>query len=140
MKKITTISFIIFIGVFIVLAIVFLPKNKSVKDQTPVIQPVVQVDKTQPVVKQVPVIDNKKPSSQLTALEVAKHNTQSSCWTIVSSYVYDLTTYVSQHPGGSQQILNMCGIDASSSFDNQHSGQRRPANELAGFKLGALVK
>jgi hypothetical protein len=32
----------------------------------------------------------------------------------------------------------MCGVDASSAFDGQHGGEKRPANELAGFKIGTL--
>jgi hypothetical protein len=34
----------------------------------------------------------------------------------------------------------MCGVDASSAFDAQHSGQRRPEQEFASFKIGALEK
>ena len=73
-----------------------------------------------------------------TLAEVAKHSTQSSCWSTVNGGVYDLTAWIGQHPGGPDAILGMCGKDGSAAFNDQHGGQRRPANELAGFKIGNL--
>lgn len=71
---------------------------------------------------------------------VATHDTSSSCWTAINGSVYDVTSWISQHPGGSEAIISLCGIDGSSAFNDQHGGQRRPANELAGFKIGTLAK
>jgi hypothetical protein len=34
----------------------------------------------------------------------------------------------------------MCGIDGSAPFNDQHGGEKRPANELAGFLIGDLIK
>ena len=79
-------------------------------------------------------------SSNYTLADVAKHNNSSSCWSVINGKVYDLTAWISQHPGGQQAILSLCGIDGSSAFNNQHGGQHRPANELAGFSIGSLVK
>ncbi len=76
----------------------------------------------------------------LTISEVAKHNSAASCYTIVNGSVYDVTSWISKHPGGQGAIKGMCGVDASADFNGQHSGDRRPENELAGFKLGALVR
>ncbi|MBP9668932.1 MAG: cytochrome b5 domain-containing protein [Candidatus Pacebacteria bacterium] len=76
----------------------------------------------------------------LTLSEVAKHNSASSCYTIVNGNVYDVTSWISKHPGGQGAIKGMCGVDASADFNGQHSGDRRPETELAGFKLGALVR
>jgi predicted heme/steroid binding protein len=74
-----------------------------------------------------------------TLAEVQKHSTQSSCWTTINGKVYDVTSWISQHPGGAQAILSLCGKDGSSAFNAQHGGQRRPANELAGFLIGSLA-
>ena len=52
--------------------------------------------------------------------------------------MYDVTSWISQHPGGEQAILGLCGIDSSDAFNGQHGGQRRPATELASFKIGIL--
>ena len=70
--------------------------------------------------------------------EVATHNSASSCWSAVNGSVYDLTSWISEHPGGSKAILGICGKDGSAAFNDQHEGERRPANELAGFKIGLL--
>lgn len=74
-----------------------------------------------------------------TATEVAKHNTAASCWSVVNGFVYDLTTYVSGHPGGAGAIQAICGKDGSAAFGGQHSGESRPLNTLTAFKLGALA-
>lgn len=73
-----------------------------------------------------------------TAAEVALHSSASSCWSIVDGQVYDLTSYISRHPGGSSRILRICGKDGSSEFDDQHGGSSRPEQILAGYKIGPL--
>jgi cytochrome b involved in lipid metabolism len=75
-----------------------------------------------------------------TLAEVGRHPNATSCWTTIGGKVYDLTTWISQHPGGAQAILSICGKDGSVAFNNQHGGQARPAQELASFYIGDLVK
>lgn len=75
----------------------------------------------------------------LTRAEVQRHASAVSCWAIVSGSVYDLTSWISQHPGGEQRILNLCGTDASAQFLAQHGTSTKVAQVLAGFKLGALA-
>jgi cytochrome b involved in lipid metabolism len=70
--------------------------------------------------------------------EVAKHNTRSDCWSIVKGKVYNLTSYVQSHPGGSSVIANICGKDGSGAFSNQHGVQSKPNNTLDGFLLGTV--
>jgi cytochrome b involved in lipid metabolism len=74
----------------------------------------------------------------LSATEVSKHDNQNDCWTIIDNEVYDLTSYINSHPGGAPNILNLCGIDGSSSFSAQHGNERKPAQELSGFVIGAI--
>lgn len=74
----------------------------------------------------------------LSAQEVAGHNTAADCWSIVNGNVYNLTSYVQRHPGGSSVIKNICGRDGSAAFSNQHNGQGKPNNVLSGFLLGAV--
>lgn len=80
------------------------------------------------------------PSSPLSysMVDVAKHNKPSDCWTAVNGSVYNVTSWINEHPGGSEAIISLCGIDGSSAFDDQHGGQKRPERELASFKIGAL--
>lgn len=79
-------------------------------------------------------------SASYTMAQVSTHSGASSCWTAINGGVYDVTTWVNQHPGGKQAILSLCGKDGSAFFNGQHGGQARPASELAGFKIGALAQ
>ncbi|KAL4805206.1 FMN-dependent dehydrogenase-domain-containing protein [Aspergillus unguis] len=54
------------------------------------------------------------------AAEVAKHNTKESCWVILYGKVYDVTDFLSEHPGGSKIILKLSGQDATEEYDPIH--------------------
>jgi cytochrome b involved in lipid metabolism len=71
---------------------------------------------------------------------VKANNTASSCWTVISGNVYDLTKWISSHPGGSGAIRALCGTDGTSEFNSQHRGEGTPTARLAGYLLGPLAK
>jgi len=73
-----------------------------------------------------------------TVAEVATHSMPADCWTIVNGEVYNVTSWISKHPGGSQAIINLCGKDGSAAFNMKHGGQENPAKALASFKIGSL--
>jgi len=75
----------------------------------------------------------------LTSAEVLKHSTGSDCWSVIKGEVYDLTTYVKDHPGGANLIKAICGKDGSAAFAGEHAGAAKPKNILAAFALGPLV-
>jgi cytochrome b involved in lipid metabolism len=77
-------------------------------------------------------------SSTITMADVEQHASSSDCWTVVSGNVYDLTTWIDQHPGGPDYIAQMCGTDATAGFQMQHEGQGEPNDELAEFQIGVL--
>ncbi|KAJ3071636.1 hypothetical protein HK102_006397, partial [Quaeritorhiza haematococci] len=52
--------------------------------------------------------------------EVKKHNTESSCWIIVDSAVYDVTKFMMLHPGGEGVIMEYAGQDATEAFYSLH--------------------
>ncbi|MCE9585897.1 cytochrome b5 domain-containing protein [Candidatus Uhrbacteria bacterium] len=70
--------------------------------------------------------------------DVRAHATQSNCWSAVGGNVYDLTTWVSRHPGGEAVIVAMCGVDGTSAYNGQHGSSRRPLSMLALLKIGTL--
>ena len=70
--------------------------------------------------------------------EIKTHNSKSDCWSIVNGNVYNLTSYVQNHPGGASVIANICGKDGSKAFINQHNSQSKPNNVLDSFLLGPL--
>lgn len=82
---------------------------------------------------------NPSTGSTFTMTEVAQHNSASDCWTAISGSVYDLTTWINQHPGGADHILPLCGTDGTSAFTGQHSGDAQATGQLAEFKIGTLA-
>ncbi len=48
------------------------------------------------------------------------HNTASSCWIVLYGSVYDVTPFLSQHPGGAGYLLSYGGKDASEIFPTIH--------------------
>lgn len=73
-----------------------------------------------------------------TAAEVAEHSDSSSCWASIDGTVYDLTEWISEHPGGASRIERLCGTDATAAFASQHSGSQEALQELADSKIGEL--
>jgi cytochrome b involved in lipid metabolism len=73
-----------------------------------------------------------------TLAEVTKHNSSTDCWTTINNKVYEVTSWIAKHPGGSSAIISLCGKDGSPAFNGKHGGQARPESELAGFEIGIL--
>lgn len=45
--------------------------------------------------------------------QVARHNTEDSCWVIYKDKVYNVTEFIKDHPGGDELILNYAGKDVT---------------------------
>lgn len=71
---------------------------------------------------------------------VRQNNSASSCWSVISENVYDLTKWINSHPGGSSAIRSLCGVDGTASYRSQHANQARPEQRLESFLLGPLSK
>merc|ERR1719388_111532 len=56
----------------------------------------------------------------MTMEEVAKHTSKTDCWVVVSGQVLDVTSFLSQHPGGELAILTFAGKDATEEFNMIH--------------------
>lgn len=54
--------------------------------------------------------------------DVAKHATSTDCWMIISNKVYDVTSYIPNHPGG-DRITAGCGKDATTIFTGIKGGK-----------------
>lgn len=78
-------------------------------------------------------------STTFTLDEVAQHNTADSCWAAVNGSVYDLTSWISQHPGGSSVIENLCGTDGTAAFESQHAQDGEANQELERLQIGTLA-
>jgi len=130
------ISFLVFIilVVIIFISISFFKAGKS--DLRPTdISPVVT-----PASTSAAVTATTSAVVSITKAEVQKHNSELSCWTVIRDGVYDLTSFISKHPGGAKAVSSLCGINGTSFFVAQHDNQKGPNNELAGLRIGDFAK
>ena len=88
-------------------------------------------------------------SETYTLAEVGLHSMEDDCWTVIDGSVYDLTSFISDHPGG-EEILRACGGDATTLFhtrtteDGETVGTGLPHSSsaeslLEGLKIGELA-
>jgi cytochrome b involved in lipid metabolism len=49
-------------------------------------------------------------TKQYTWKEVAKHNSEESCWVALDRKVYDVTGFLEKHPGGKEYLLLAAGM------------------------------
>lgn len=59
--------------------------------------------------------------SGLTVQQVAAHSTPGDCYIIVSKKVYNVSSYINQHPGGASNITSRCGQEVTGIFASIHS-------------------
>ncbi|CAA7044348.1 unnamed protein product [Microthlaspi erraticum] len=56
--------------------------------------------------------------------DVAKHKCKNDCWILIHGKVYDISTFMDEHPGGDNVLLAVTGKDASIDFDDvKHSNE-----------------
>merc|ERR1719343_856571 len=84
-----------------------------------------------------------KDEKEYTSDEVADHNTEDDCWMVIGSdatggpKVYDVTSYLDDHPGGAEVMLDVGGQDADEFFEDiGHSSDAR--EELKKYFIGHL--
>lgn len=73
-----------------------------------------------------------------TMADIATHADISSCYTVISGSVYDVTLWVNMHPGGKGAILSLCGVDGTKNFMDKHKGGTKYMSILARYKIGLL--
>ena len=78
--------------------------------------------------------------SEITLTQIAQHSSRTSCWSAINGGVYDLTSWIPNHPGGEKTILSICGIDGSDGYNGQHGGRAKIMTILGGFKIGTFTK
>ncbi|XP_031483529.1 cytochrome B5-like protein isoform X2 [Nymphaea colorata] len=77
-----------------------------------------------------------KGKNAYTKAEVSRHNTRTDCWIIIKDKVYDVTSYVEEHPGG-DAILTHAGDDSTEGFYGpQHA--TRVFDMIGDFYVGDL--
>ena len=69
--------------------------------------------------------------------EVGTHNKAEDCWVVVSDKVFDITSLVRRHPGGSAAIIRSAGKDATQEFYRVFHSQKAK-NDLKSMCIGVL--
>ncbi|CAK1602903.1 unnamed protein product [Parnassius mnemosyne] len=73
----------------------------------------------------------------LSLAEVSQHDTPRDCWVVIYDRVYDITTFLDEHPGGADIMLEYAGRDASTAYRSSgHS--KMAAKALDRFLIGEL--
>jgi cytochrome b involved in lipid metabolism len=85
-----------------------------------------------------PVVPPTTPAYTLS--QIMEHSTKESCWTVIRGKVYDLTPYVSRHPGGERNILKLCGKEGTELFADQHGGDSKPESRLSSLYIGMFTE
>ncbi len=78
---------------------------------------------------------------KLSLAEISKHNSVRNCWLLINNKVYNVTSFLSSHPGGIGTILPYCGKEASRAFATKDVGQphsQAASNLLASYYIGNL--
>ena len=52
--------------------------------------------------------------------EVSQHNSENDAWIVINNFVYDITDFINEHPGGKDILLQFIGTDASEFFNELH--------------------
>lgn len=68
--------------------------------------------------------------------QIQQHRSKDSCWVVLYGNVYDVTSFLSSHPGGSKPILQLAGTDATEEYDPIHPPGTLEESLPAEAKLG----
>ncbi|XP_039977740.1 cytochrome b5 isoform X3 [Xiphias gladius] len=69
--------------------------------------------------------------------EIRVHNMSNDTWLIIHDKVYDITSFLEEHPGGEEVLLEQAGADATESFEDVgHSTDAREM--LQQYYMGEL--
>ncbi|MCX8194525.1 MAG: hypothetical protein N3G22_00230 [Candidatus Micrarchaeota archaeon] len=63
-----------------------------------------------------PVLSNQVKKESITPAQLSEHGSAEDCWVAYKGKVYDVTAYLSKHPGGAGTIAAFCGT--AGAFEN----------------------
>ena len=52
----------------------------------------------------------------ITREEAGRHASKTDCWIVIDNNVYDVSTFLDDHPGGPETIIALAGQDATAQY------------------------
>ncbi|PWY70986.1 cytochrome b5 [Aspergillus heteromorphus CBS 117.55] len=78
-------------------------------------------------------------AKELTLQEVSEHNTKKDLYMVIHDKVYDVSSFVDEHPGGEEVLLDVGGQDGTEAFEDVgHSDEAREI--LDGLLVGNVKR
>uniref|UniRef100_A0A182QNA1 Cytochrome b5 heme-binding domain-containing protein n=1 Tax=Anopheles farauti TaxID=69004 RepID=A0A182QNA1_9DIPT len=76
---------------------------------------------------------------QYSLAEVAQHSKPDDVWMVIHDKVYDVTKFLSEHPGGEEVLVEYAGKEATAEFDDVgHSSDAK--EQMKQFLIGELIE
>jgi cytochrome b involved in lipid metabolism len=76
-------------------------------------------------------------SNKISLTDLSKHDSASDCWVSYKSKVYDITSYLSRHPGSPEKIIPYCGT--STEFENAFTQKHGTSKVSLLMKVGTFI-
>lgn len=70
--------------------------------------------------------------------EIESHTGHDDCWIVVNGNVYDVSSFLQEHPGGQSVILGKAGKDCTVDFKNNHNGSLMAESTLEELRIGKV--
>ncbi len=75
-------------------------------------------------------------NGKMTMSDVSSHNKRNDCYLVIKNNVYDVSSYISNHPGGQGKIISNCGQEVTGIFADIHSNFAWDL--LKNYKIGQI--
>ena len=79
-------------------------------------------------------------AKSVTLDEVMQHKSSADCHTIIRGGVYNISSFIEQHPDGKMNVENTCGMDSTKLFEGQYGGMLDKEEQLKGLFVGIFMK
>lgn len=137
---------IVFLAIFMVGCATVEVEQEEPTIQEPVTEEDLIEEDVDPIVQEtseeINVVFEEETVQGITRDEIAQNSDANSCWVAWRGEVYDLTSWLRQHPGGAPAILPYCGTveEFEAAFQERHnSGGTRDDGLLRNEPIGVLA-
>ncbi|MEI6529334.1 MAG: cytochrome b5 domain-containing protein [Candidatus Falkowbacteria bacterium] len=141
MKKLTTISLFIFWAVVVAVFASGLVYYQNSKTQNKINASISGYQATVETTSSSTLAALRNNVTQLSATEIAKHNSAGDCWLLINNKVYNVTSFIAAHPGGAGTIIPNCGKESTQAYNTKGSNNSHSANAnsmLVDYYIGYL--